>query len=56
MRFSSSGYLEMYWKDEQRDKKYIIERVDKNDRFVNDFKIIHVNASSNVSNKTNHKI
>lgn len=56
MRFSSNDDLELYWKDEQGDKKDIIERVNTYGEFVNDFKIIYVNASSNVSNKTNHKI
>lgn len=51
MRFSSKNNLELYWKDEQGNKRNIIENVNTTGNFVTDSKLIDVNAISNVSSK-----
>lgn len=51
MRFSSYNNLELYWKDEQGNKRNIIEIVNTTGRLVTYSGTIDVNASSNVSKK-----
>lgn len=53
MRFSRKSNLELYWKDEQENKKFV--NINTNDNtngpFVTDSKTTYVNARSNVSKK-----
>lgn len=53
MRFSSNNNLELYWKDEQGNKRNIIENVNTIGSLVTYSGTIDVNASSNVSKKKN---
>lgn len=49
MSFSSENNLELYLKDEQGNKRNIIENVNTYGTFLTDSKTIVVNARSNVS-------
>lgn len=51
MRFSSNNNLELYWKDEQGNKRNIIKNANTTGTFVTYSETIDVNASSNVSKK-----
>lgn len=53
IRFSSNNNLELYWKDEQGNKRNIIENVNTIGSLVTYSGTIDVNASSNVSKKKN---
>lgn len=56
MRFSSKQNLELFWEDENGDKKKIIKPDDTNGDLVTISETTYVNASSNVSDKNNYEI